>query len=156
MIFNSPSELENYLMKQMKLAIEQAEKKIHKVIDEFLKKYYGEYAPVEYERTYQLLHSLVKSDIVPKGRGYECHVYFDLDKIDYSFKYINGHKYRNVGYGSTITKEGIVGMAMEGETHGGYKAPQNTAIWTESMKILNHDKIQILRQCLLDNGIPIK
>lgn len=155
MVFNNPSELENYLMIQMRLAITQAEERIHKVIDSFLKKYYAEYSPVEYERTYQLLHSLVKSEITQKGKGYECHVYFDLDKIDYSYKYINGHRYKNDTSAVGGTK-GIVAMAMEGETHGGVKAAQNTAIWKESMKILNNDKIQILRQSLLENGIPIK
>lgn len=155
MTFNSPYELETYLRTRMKAAIEQAENVVHQVIDKFLKQYYGEFSPAVYERTYQLLHSLVKSEIVPTNNGYECHVYFDLDKIDYSFKMINGHRYRNdttkVG-----GKKGIVAMAMQGYTHGGYRAAQNTAIWTESMKILNRDKIQILRQCLEENGIPIK
>ena len=86
--------------------------------------------------------------------GFECHVYFDLSKIDYSYKYINGKKYKNdtTKIGGT---EGIVKLAMESNTHGGYVASQNTAIWNESMDALRI-KRQILIRCLLESGIPIE
>lgn len=155
MIINSPSELQNQIMSRMKTAIIKMENEIHKVIDKFLHQYYSEYNPSVYERTYQLLHSLVKSEIIPNGTGYECHVYFDLEKIDYSYKYINGKRYKNNtnAIGGT---EGIVKLAMESHTHGGFIASENTAIWNESMVELNSDKIAILKQCLLDSGIPIE
>jgi|GEM_PF-2606888 len=156
MIFNSPSELKAQIMSRMQLAIQDAENIIHDTINQFLQKYYKEYDPKVYERTSQLLHSLVKSEIIQSGSGYQCHVYFDLDKIDYTYKYINGKRYKNSGYETTITKEEIVKMAMESETHGGYKAAENTAIWNESMKLLNRDKIEILRKCLTGKGIPIE
>lgn len=155
MLFTTPSQLKNHIMGHMKLAIQEMENEIHEVINQFLKQYYQEYEPIVYERTEQLLHSLVKSEIIQSGQGYVCHVYFDLEQIDYSYKYINGKRYKNdtSKIGGT---EGIVRLAMESNTHGGYKAStNNTAIWTESMDILNRDKIAILKQCLLDNGIPI-
>ena len=155
MIINSSSELQKQIMKHMKTAIIKMENEVHEVIDKFLHQYYSEYNPSVYERTSQLLHSLVKSEVISNGMGYECHVYFDLEKIDYSYKYINGKRYKNdtSKIGGT---EGIVKLAMESNTHGGFVADKNTAIWNESMAELNNDKIAILKQCLLDSGIPIE
>lgn len=156
MRISNSQQLETVMKERLKGAIVSAQEKVYQVIDKFLKQYYAEYTPMQYDRTYQLLRSLVKSEIINNGNGYKCRVFFDLSKIDYTYKTINGKTYKNSGYGTIVTKEDIVGMAMTSETHGGYKAPQNTAIWNESMIELNRDKIKILKQALLDNGIPIK
>ena len=155
MTFNSPDQLQRHAMKCMQVAIQKMENQIHEVINQFLQQYYKEYSPSVYERTEQLLHSLVKSEIASNGSGYTCHVYFDLDKIDYSYKYINGKRYKNDTSKVGGTK-GIVGLAMESYTHGGFIANENTAIWTESMNVLNREKFNILKSCLIDSGIPIK
>lgn len=155
MVVVSPEQLKQLLMSRMKTTIQEMENQIHEIINQFLKQYYKEYEPAIYERTEQLLHSLVKSEIIQSSDGYACHVYFDLEKIDYSYKYINGKKYKNdtSKVGGT---EGIVRLAMESHTHGGVIADKNTAIWTESMDVLNREKFNILKSCLIDNGIPIE
>ena len=95
MVFNTPVQLENYIMSQMKMAIIEAQAEIYEIIDNYLKQYYNEFDPSLYERTRQLLRSLVKSEIIQNNKGYKCRVYFDWENIDYSFKYINGKRYFN-------------------------------------------------------------
>jgi hypothetical protein len=41
--------------------------------------------------------------------------------------------------------------------HGGYEdATGNTRIWTESMKVLNKEALNILKASLIEAGIPVK
>ena len=82
MVFKNEKQLKDFLLKKSKAALIKSQEQVYQIIDRFVKEFYADYSPELYERTYQLYRSLVKSEIVPTGSGYEAHVYFDLDSLD--------------------------------------------------------------------------
>lgn len=99
-----------------------------------------------YERTYQLFSSLVKSDIIQTGSGYEAQVYFDLSSLDYVT-------------GARPSGEQVMGAAEWGR-HGAMGLAvadfKGTSIWHEPLEILNAQAINILKKMLISEGIPIR
>lgn len=161
MTFDSMDALKNYILAQSQIAVDRAKEKVCYVINHFLTEFYKEFDPSVYERTEQLLRSLVKTDVRSTGDGWTAEVYFDLDALDYSWRLVNGQREEKEGWSHTGNKnsdEWVLETAMTGEyPHGGYKgANGNTQIWTESMKILNRDAIQMLTDELKKAGIPVR
>ena len=170
MIFNNEKELEKYILKQCHNALAKAQDKVYKIIDKFLNDFYDDYDPTSYVdwdgtrkiksgyiRTYQLLHSLVKSEVVPSKKGYEARVYFDLDGLSYG--------------GYNPTGEQVMAAASQG-LHGAIgKMPRTTpfgndefmyvqgntgvSVWNDPIKILDAHAIEILKDMLVSEGIPI-
>lgn len=141
-------------MAKMQASILIAEEKVFQIIDKVLAQWYREYDPVFYERTRQLLHSLVKSDIIPAANGYEAEVYFDASKLDYSFKYLNGKKYPHHG----ASGEDVLQAAMNGG-HGasGWKiASVTTPVWDKSIGLIDEKFYNVIKQALISEGIPVK
>ena len=154
MTFNSMEELKNYILSCSKEAIEMAQIRVFDIIDKFLERFYSEYTPVLYERTRQLLHSLVTTDIKSTGNGWVAEVYFDASLMDHSIKGLQGI---GMWYNKGWSEEKILETAMIGEhPHGGWPTTNETQIWTESMKVLNKDAINILKQELINAGIPVR
>ena len=160
--FKNFDSLKAHILSRSKIAILQAQEEVYKIIDGFLKQYYAEFTPEVYQRTEQLLYSLVKSEVSSTGNGWIAYVYFDFDLLDYSIKtfkdsfklYPNTYKRNDWTHGNDIA---IASNAMEGfDPHGFYRhGGKNTAIWTESMMILAKEKHNILKEKLLNAGIPI-
>lgn len=155
MVFKSDKDLEDYVLAQCKKAITNTEQKIHQVIDEHLKMFYGEYDPVEYIRTEQLLHSLVRTGVKRVGKGYEAEVYFDASKLNYPNPAMGkSGQYHNVKF----TNEEILDMTMKGShggSHGGWR--DGTHIWDDSMNWLGGKNMtKLLLNELKAQGIPIK
>ena len=153
MVFKSESELEKFILLKCKNAITNAENKIYKIIDDNLNLFYGEYNPVEYIRTQQLLHSLVRTGIKKTGNGYEAEVYFDADRLNYP----NPALGQSGQYHSAdMSSEEILDMTMQGShggSHGGWK--DGTHIWNDSMHWLG-DIMKLLVDELKAQGVPIK
>ena len=149
MVFKNTEDLKNYILMRSQGAIVKAQEQIYAIINRFLKEYYAEFSPSLYERTYQLFQSLVKTDIVSTGNGWIAEVYFDLDALDYSIKRLHGVNVPNKGW----SEEKTLGAAMHG-SHGGYTS--GTAVWDESLNVLNAEAINILKRMLISEGIPIK
>lgn len=138
MLFNNASEIEQYVLSKFKASIIKIQQQIFDIMDKLIDNYYyREYDPTQYQRTKQFLHSLVKADIIPTSHGYEAEVYVALGS--YSPK--------------GITNEEIRYYNMLG-THGGVM--QGVNIWQETKNILNRELYNIIRQELINNGIPIK
>lgn len=156
MIFENEDELKSFLLSKCSAAVADAEKKVHKVIDECLRQFYTEFEPEEYIRTGQLLHSLVKSDVVQSGNNITAEVYFDAGALNYAKGHMllkNTHKHGYMGYANWDSGK-VLDIAMTGDyPHGGYAA--GTAIWTKSNIILK-DVMKILERSLKAQGIPIK
>lgn len=157
MNITSSKQLEQMLMAKYTAAIANARDEIYDIIDEFLARYYVEFDPVLYQRTGQLLKSLVKTEVKTIGNRVEASVYFDLDSLDYSIKTLKG-----IGtWGNTYHREGwthkndiaVFEMAASG-SHGGWKS--GTAIWDEPLALINNEWRNILKKMLLEQGIPIK
>ena len=149
MTFDSTDALKNYILSQCAIAIRYAQMEVFNIIDKFLMNYYSEFSPEVYERTQQLLHSLVKSDIKSTGDGYEAEIYFDVGLLDYSMKTINGIQVPNKGWSEQATLE----AAAHG-SHGGWVS--GTAIWDDPMKIIDAKAIEILKKHLIAAGIPLR
>jgi hypothetical protein len=146
MTFKSEAQLKSFLLKKCKTALINAQEKVYKIIDLHVQRFYADYAPEMYERTYQLMHSLVKSDIRSTGNGYEVEVYFDLGSIGYST-------------GLQPSGEQVMGAAAYGG-HGaaGLKVVYGGGanIWVTPKDILDAEAVSILAQELMAAGIPIK
>ena len=149
MTFNSLDDIRNYVISKSRDALQKATEQVYQVIDRFVKEYYAEFSPEVYERTYQLYRSLVKSNIVSTGNGWKAYVYFDIDQLDYAMKKINGREIPNRGW----SEEKTLSAAAHG-SHGGYTS--GTALWDDSMAILNAEAINILKRMLINSGIPLK
>lgn len=154
MIIKSQEQLEELLLSKCHKAVAAAEERVYSVIDSFLQNFY-EWEPDEYIRTYQLLHSLVRTGIKKVGNGYEAEVYFDLSKLNYKKGLV---KLQSGGYGwSNLSNEEILDVAMtDSFPHGRYTgADNNEPIWTSSMNELGNI-LELLETELKKQGIPIK
>lgn len=137
----------------------KAQEEVYKIIQKFLYDYYNDFTPELYERTYQLLGSLVKSRITSNGNGYRAEVYFDLDKLHYA-KY--GWQDGRPPSGEEVfeaAKQGLHGAI--GDAGGGYRfryLDGNTGVntWGDPIRELDAKAINILKQMLISEGIPIK
>lgn len=137
--FKSDAELRSYILKKSSRAVAVAAEKVYKVIEEFVMQYYNDYTPEQYERTYQLLTSLVKSDIRSTGNGVAIDVYFDAGALSYST--------------GTWGGEEVLSTALHG-SHGGYT--RTAPIMGQSLNWLNAHAIEELKKALIAQGIPVK
>ena len=145
MVFKNEKQLKNFLLQKCKPALERSQNQAYKIIDLYLNRFYADYDPVMYERTYKLLHSLVKSDIVPTGNGYKAEVYFNLDYL--------------YDTGAQPSGEDVMFEA----SHGGHGAKGLKVVngggedaWFTPLEILDAEAIEILKNMLIAEGIPIK
>lgn len=163
MVFKNEKQLKEFLLKKSQVALVKAQEKVYKIIDKFLHDFYADYTPSDsgygYHRTEQLLHSLVKAEVVPSGSGYKAEVYFDLDSLSYSKPV---WQKGNVPSGEQVfdaAKQGLHGAI--GDAGGGYQfnyVPGNSGvnIWNDPIRELDAKAIEILKQMLIAEGIPIK
>ena len=165
--FKNIEEIKQDIIKKSEKGVRQAQSSVYKIIDEFLHEYYREYKPAVYERTYQLLSSLVKTDVKRTDNGFISYVYFDASALDYSVKYFS--KYPVAGgymnpFNGKVTPDGVfpnpkgsaeltLESAMHG-SHGGYI--EGTPIWERSIDILDQNGYEILKRKLIQAGIPLK
>lgn len=152
--FSSQAEIEAYMLKHSKFAIRAAQEKVYKIIETFLKQYYSDYTPKEYIRTYNLLRSLVKSDVRQVGNGWEAEVYFDASALNYEQGAMPlQHTDEHGRYGwATWGADQVLSTALHG-SHGGYT--RTAPIYGQSMNVLNAQAINILKENLIKAGIPV-
>ena len=146
MTFKNEKQLKEFLLKKCKTALAVTQEKAYKIIDMHMQRFYADYDPERYQRTYQLMRSLVKSDIYPKGNGYEAKVYFDLDSISYNTG--SEPSGRDVMDVAAIGGHGANGLKVI--YFGGADA------WYTPLQVLDLEAINILVQELRIAGIPIK
>lgn len=154
MTFKTTDQIKQYVLSKMKDSLAETQKKIDYILREFITKFYGEYSPVEYERTYQLFNSYVKTDVVPTGTGYKATIYFDASTMNHYLKGLQGYGYyNNVGWSEeTILETALVGSSP----HGGYAPAGGTGIWTGAMPVITQEAYDYLKNALIKNGIPIR
>lgn len=145
MVFKNEAQLKSFLLKKCQSALIKAQEKVYKILDLYMQRFYADYDPELYERTYQLLHSLVKSDIHSTGNGYEAEVYFDLGYI----------------YDTGANPSGK--QVMDAAAYGGHGAQGLLVVygggedtWHTPKGILDAKAIEILKNMLIAEGIPIK
>lgn len=145
MVFKNEKQLENFLLQKCKVALERSQNQVYKIIDLYLNRFYADYDPILYERTYKLLHSLVKSNVRPEGKGFVAEVYFDLDYLYTTGAKPSGEQVMDAAaYGG----HGAKGLKI---VNGG-----GEDVWFTPLEILDAEAIEILESMLRAEGIPLK
>ena len=129
------------------------QRKVHDIIYEYINMYYEEYDSVEYNRTFQFLNSIVKSDIAKNGNIFECYVYIDVDNLSY----INNT-------GSEVVD--MINRGFHADTSMNTKDGYNTSydiesevsknFWQNSMIKTNEILANTLIQCFKSHGIDVR
>lgn len=90
--FKNIRDLNKYLESPMELFLLQAGQKIRKVIREYIQeRFYNQYDPLYYDRTYQLLDSVTCTDVKKVGNKYQLEVYLNTDGVNY-YNYVDGSR----------------------------------------------------------------
>lgn len=155
MVFKNEAQLKAFVLPKLQAAVVAAEEKVHRIIDDCLQQFYGEFDPDEYIRTSQLLHSLVRSGVKSTGGGYEAKVEFEAGRMSYQTGQIAIQSTASTGRmgHATWSSEKVLDVAMTGGSpHGGYAG--GTAIWSVSNARLGDIKALLLQE-LRKQGIPI-
>lgn len=155
MVFKNKKQLESFLLKKCRLALLRAQDEVYNIIKQFLRDYYLDYDPIVYERTYQLLQSLVQSRIVSDGKGYKAEIYFNLDGLDYA----TGGRPSGEQVMDAATKglHGAIGDIPNSDKRFKYVAGDTGInVWDDPIQRLNSEAIEILKNMLIAEGVPIK
>ena len=167
MIFSSMEALKSYILSKSEVAIKLAQEKVYQVINRFVKEYYAEFSPEVYERTYQLFRSLVKTGVKRTGNGWVAEVYFDASNLDYKIKHLHGYPVSD-GYmnpfnrdissdGTFQNPKGDADKVLQAAAHGSHGGiSSGTAIWDDSLIVLNAEAHSMLKKALIDAGIPVR
>lgn len=86
-VIKNSRQLEKAMGELMKDAIFDASKAAEEIVDEFLRKWYGDYYPSQYDRTNQFLYSCVTSKVIRKGDTYSTTIYIDWKHMHHT-KYV--------------------------------------------------------------------
>lgn len=164
MIFKNEEELRRFVLKKCHSALSKTQERVYKILDKFLNDFYADYTPsmfyvdwdgkekiktYYYQRTYQLLHSLVKTEIIPSKNGYKAEVYFDYN----SLSYLDG----NQPSGLQVMEAAAQGLhGAIGDKFQYVEGNTGVSIWNDPVKMLDKEAIEILKNMLIAEGIPIK
>ena len=162
MVFKNEKELERFILKKCHSALAKTQEKVYRLLDKFLNDFYKDYTPGTYidwdgkekyyrgyDRTYQLLHSLVKTEVIPTRNGYEAQVYFDYD----SLKYYDGNRPSGLQV-MEAAAQGLHGAI--GDDFWYFDGKTGISVWNDPVKILDKKAIEMLKNMLIAEGIPIK
>lgn len=139
-------------------ALSATQNEIYKVIQKHISDYYREKVfsygtsaiPVVYERTYQFLNSLIKTNIVSYGDGFGCSVEIDMKSLDY-----------------IQPAEVVIDMIYRGYhadkslNNGSYETPHNIRtlgnFWKDSIEELGGEVgiMNLMKQNLIKHGVPV-
>ena len=86
-MIKSMSELRRILQNRASHALKLTRNDMFKVFQKHINKYYSEYRPIVYKRTYKFLNSLVKTEVVLIGNELSCSVKIDEDYLSYEYPY---------------------------------------------------------------------
>lgn len=118
-IIRTIAQLQSALDKYAAYAVDKMSDEVKKKIEEFIKYYYQEYTPEIYQRTWEFLNSVTKTEVYKKGNAWCAEIY-----IDTSIKYKNNW-----------TMEGTAEQANKG-LHGSYHPVQvgDSHFWDDAIE----------------------
>ena len=138
-------------------ALKATQDEIYSVIQRHISDYYhekvfegGTSIPVMYERTYQFLNSLIKTDIMSDGNSFGCSVKIDIESLDY-----------------LQPAEVVIDMIYRGYhadkslNDGSYETPRNIKtlgnFWEDSIEELGGESgiMNLMKQNLKKYGVPV-
>lgn len=85
-VIRSMSDLMKILESRIQQALKMTQQEIFEVIQQHITDYYHEYTPHMYQRTWEFLNSLIKTNIVKTNGTISCTVEIDKDYLSYRYK----------------------------------------------------------------------
>lgn len=110
-VFKNIAQLQAAVDKYLYYAVDKVADEVQKKIEEFIKYYYQEFSPEQYQRLYKFLNSVVATQPKKVDNGWQVEVY-----IDTSIKYPSTWKGENWNMGNTAY---FANMGRHGNTKVG-------------------------------------
>ena len=146
----SMSELKRVLQNRASQALKITRDEMFKVFQKHINEYYSEKVfdggtsamPEIYDRTYKLLNSLIKTDVVQSGNEISCKILLNEDYLNYTYK-----------NGATGLE---VATYANAKTHGG-TVSGDVEIWNDVIDELGGKAgiMRLLKSNLKKCGVPI-
>ena len=153
-------ELSKALEPKLKYALKQTRDIVNDCIQESINEYYKEKVfyegtsatPEVYERTYKLMNSLVKTEIVKTGNTFSCQVKIDESYLNYEYPGNPDFRYNVPATGLDVLQWNAADGSHGGTVNGDWK------IWDQAMTTLGGKNgiMSILITNLKKTGLPIK
>lgn len=150
-IIRSMNDLNKILESRIEQALKMTQNEIFKVFQKYITEYYKEPVfrdgtsaiPMMYKRTYKLLNSLIKTDIIKNGNVLSCTVEIDPNYLNY--EYMGG-------------MSGLDVMLSAEQTFHGWSVEGDMRIWSDSLAELGleHGIKYLMKSNLKKCGVPIK
>lgn len=150
-VIRSMSDLTKILESRIQQALKMTQQEIFKVIQQHITDYYKEPVfrngtsaiPMLYDRTYKLLNSLIKTDIIKSGGIISCSVEIDPNYLDY--QYMGG-------------ASGLDVLLSANEQFHGWSIEGDMRIWDDALAELGLKPgiIYIMKKNLKKCGVPVK
>lgn len=136
-VIKSIKDLNKILEQRATVAMKMTQKEIGICIQESIDEYYREKVfrggtsaiPEVYDRTYKLLNSMVKTEIIKNGNTLSCKVGISDDYLNYKYPGTNGWD------GVDATGRDVLDWNNENGSHGG-SVYGDWKIWDETMRTL--------------------
>lgn len=158
-IIKNINDLNKIIEQRAAMAMKMAQKEIGECIQESIDEYYKEKVfrggtsaiPLIYDRTYKLLNSMVKTEIVKSGNTLSCQVGISDDYLNYKYPGTDGWD------GVDATGRDVLNWNSENGSHGG-SVDGDWKIWEQAMQTLSGENgimsifISKLKKC----GINVK
>ena len=158
-VIKSINDLNKILEQRATMAMKMAQKDIGECIQESIDEYYREKVfrggtsctPRVYERTFELLNSIVKTEIIKNGNTLSCNVGISDDYLNYKYPGTNGWD------GVDATGRDVLDWNNENGSHGG-SVDGDWKIWDEAMRTLSGETgiMAIFLSKLKKCGINVK
>lgn len=150
-VIKSMSELTKIIESRIQQALKMTQQEIFEVIQKHITEYYKEPVfrngtssiPMMYDRTYRLLNSLIKTDIIKSGGSIKCSVGIDPNYLNYM--YMGGASGLDV---MLSAEQAFHGWSIEGDMR----------IWSDSLAELGlKPGIEYLvKKNMKKCGVPVK
>lgn len=150
-VIRSMSDLTKIIESRIQQALKMTQQEIFKVISQHITDYYKEPVfrngtsaiPMMYDRTYKMLNSLIKTDIIKSGGAISCSVEIDPHYLDY--QYMGG-------------ASGLDVMLSANEQFHGWSIEGDIRVWDDAMAELGleYGIKYLMKKNLQKCGVPIK
>lgn len=150
-VIKSINDLTKIIDLRIKQALKMTQQEIFKVFQNHIRDYYKEPVfqdgqsalPMIYDRTYKMLNSLIKTDIIKKDNTISCSVEIDPNYLDY--KYIGG-------------ATGLDVMLSANQQFHGWSIEGDMRIWDDALEELGLKIgiLYIMKKNLKKCGVSVK
>lgn len=139
MTLKNEAQLRKFLMEKCAKAVDSAKTKVHNEFASNLDRFYTEYSPEEYIRTYALYNSLESTDVKRYGNQHGSYataeVFFSTPSYEQGLMPLRNTPIHGKYGWSSLTGEEVLDITLtSSKPHGGYIG--GTPIWKETMKNL--------------------